>query len=217
MATAKHKFQKLVFNPANQKLVDFLDELQRLAKNAFGIAAHAITEQFIYTKKPPRLKKTINQARLKMTLVNSVTDLETELNLNGFETPDELQVKAKSHNTTNTNNDRPKSTGHYCKKQEHYRNQCALLERQKIQSEGTQVNHGNKNSGANNSIPNNNTNENKNNNNYKNSNRAERQPKTVYPSCETYGKTNHSTEICYNGANAANRPPIRQRRPERQS
>ena len=26
MATAKHKFQKLVFNPANQNLVDFLDE-----------------------------------------------------------------------------------------------------------------------------------------------------------------------------------------------
>ena len=47
MATAKHKFQKLVFNPANQKLVDFLDELQKLAKDAFGIAAHAITEQFI--------------------------------------------------------------------------------------------------------------------------------------------------------------------------
>ena len=28
MATAKHKFQKLAFNPANQKLVGFLDELQ---------------------------------------------------------------------------------------------------------------------------------------------------------------------------------------------
>ena len=50
MATAKHKFKKLVFNQANQKLVDFLDELQRLAKDAFGIAAHAIIEQFIYTK-----------------------------------------------------------------------------------------------------------------------------------------------------------------------
>ena len=47
MATAEHKFQKLVFNPANQKLVDFLDELQKLAKDAFGIAAHAIIEQFI--------------------------------------------------------------------------------------------------------------------------------------------------------------------------
>ena len=28
MATAKHKFHRLVFNPANQKLIDFLDELQ---------------------------------------------------------------------------------------------------------------------------------------------------------------------------------------------
>ena len=38
MATAKHKFQKLVFNPANQMLVDFLDELQKRAKDAFRIA-----------------------------------------------------------------------------------------------------------------------------------------------------------------------------------
>ena len=53
MATAKHKFQKLVFNPANQKLVDFLNELQKLAKDAFGIVAHAIIEQFIYAKMPP--------------------------------------------------------------------------------------------------------------------------------------------------------------------
>ena len=40
--------------------------------------------------------------------------------------------------------------------------------------------------------------------------------KTVYPPCETCGKTNHSTEICYRGANAANRPPLRQRSAERQ-
>ena len=65
MATAKHKFQKLVFNPANQKLVDFLDELQKLAKDACGIAAHAIIEQFIYAKMPPHLKKSINQAHLE--------------------------------------------------------------------------------------------------------------------------------------------------------
>ena len=44
MATAEQKFQKLVFNPANQKLVSFLDELQKLAKDAFGIAAHAIID-----------------------------------------------------------------------------------------------------------------------------------------------------------------------------
>ena len=57
MATAKPKFQKLVFNPANQKFVDFLDELQKLAKDAFGIAAHDFIEQFIYAKMPPHLKK----------------------------------------------------------------------------------------------------------------------------------------------------------------
>ena len=37
MARAKHKFQRLVFNPANQKLIDFLDELQKLAKDAFEL------------------------------------------------------------------------------------------------------------------------------------------------------------------------------------
>ena len=56
MATANHKFQRLVFNRANQKRIDFLDELQKLAKDAFGVAAQAIIEQFIYAKMPPHLK-----------------------------------------------------------------------------------------------------------------------------------------------------------------
>ena len=63
--TTKHKFQKLVSNPANQELVDFLDELQKLAKDAFGKAADAIIGQFIYAKMPPHLKKSINQAHLE--------------------------------------------------------------------------------------------------------------------------------------------------------
>ena len=78
-----------------------------------------------------------------------------------------------------------------------------------------QNNPGNKNSDANTSNPNGNIN-NPNNNN-RNSIRAERKPKTEYPPCETCSKTNHSTEKCYQGANAANRPPPRQRRPERQN
>ena len=57
MATTKHKFQRLVFNPANQKLIEILNELQKLAKDAFGVAAQAIFEQIIYAKKPPKLKK----------------------------------------------------------------------------------------------------------------------------------------------------------------
>ena len=53
MATAKHEFQRLVLNPANQELIDFLDELQKLAKDAFGFIAEEIIEQFIYAKTNP--------------------------------------------------------------------------------------------------------------------------------------------------------------------
>ena len=117
MATGKHKFQKLVFNPANQKLVDFLDELQKLAKDAFGFAAHVIIEQFIYAKMPLHLKKSINQAHLENgTYEKIVTHLEKELELNGLEAPDELQINTVSDNNVNANVDRTKPTCHYCKK-----------------------------------------------------------------------------------------------------
>ena len=114
MATAKHKFKKLVFNPANKNLVDFLDELQKLAKDAFGTAAHAIIEQFVYAKMPLHLKKSINQAHLENEQI--VTHLERELELNGLEAPDELQINTVSHNIANPNADRTKPTCHYCKK-----------------------------------------------------------------------------------------------------
>ena len=93
MATAKHKFQWLFFNPANQKLINFLDELQKLAKDAFGVAAQAIIEQFIYAKMHPHLKKAINQAHLeKGTYEQIVWHLERELELNGLEAPDDMPI-----------------------------------------------------------------------------------------------------------------------------
>ena len=57
MTTAKPRFQKLVFNPANQIMADLLIELQKLTKDVFIIAAHAIFEQFIHAKMPTCLKK----------------------------------------------------------------------------------------------------------------------------------------------------------------
>ena len=65
MATAKHKFQRLVFNPSKQKLIDFLDELQKLAKDAFGDAAQKVIKQFIHAKMPPHLRKSYNLAHLE--------------------------------------------------------------------------------------------------------------------------------------------------------
>ena len=65
IATTKHKFYRLVFNPANQKLIGFLDELQKLAKVAFGVADQAIIEQFIYANMRPHMKKSTGQAQLE--------------------------------------------------------------------------------------------------------------------------------------------------------
>ena len=147
MATARHKFQQLVFNPANQKLIDFLEKLQNLAKDAFGVAAQAIIDQFIYAKMPRQLKKSINQAHLENgTYEQIVTHLERELEVNSLEYPDETQMNTVMH---------------------------------KQQIEGNQNNAGNINSDTNHSIP----------NNIKNDRKSE----TLYPPCETCGKTNHST------------------------
>ena len=170
MATAKHKFQQLVFNQANQKLIDFLDELQKLAKDAFGVAAQAIIDQFIYAKMPPHLKKSINQAHLENgTYEQIVTHLERELELQRLEYPDETQMNTVMH-------------------------------RQQI--EGNPDNAGNINSDTNDSNPNN--------------IESDRESRTLYPPCETCGKTNHSTERCYVGANAANRPLPWKNKPQEQ-
>ena len=119
-ATAKHKFPKLVFTPANQKLVDILDELQKLAKDAFGIAAHAIIEQIIYAKIPPHLNKSINQTHLLSgTYEQIVTHLERELELNILEAPDELPINNVNQQPTKRNADRPKPTCHHCKTPRH--------------------------------------------------------------------------------------------------
>ena len=108
MATAKHKLQRLVFNPANQKLIDFLDELQKLAKNAFGVAAQAIIEQFIYAKTPPHLKKSINQAHLENgTYEQIMSHLERELELNGLEDPDEMLINTVTQQTPQQNSNKP--------------------------------------------------------------------------------------------------------------
>ena len=170
MATAKPKYQKLVFNPANQKLIDFLEELQTLAKDAFGVAAQAVTEQLIYAKMPPHLNKSINQAHLENgTYEQIVTHLERELELKSLEYSDESQMNTVTH---------------------------------KQQIEGNPDDAGKINNDTNNSSP----------NNYK----FDRKSRTVYPPWETSGKTKHSTERCYVGANAADRPLPWKNKPQEQ-
>ena len=217
MATAKHKFQRLVFKPSNQKLIDFLDELQKLAKDAFGAAAQAIVEQFIYAKKPPHLKKSINQAHLENgTYEQIVPHLERELELNGLEAPDEMPINTVTQQDSPQNSNKPKPTCHHCKKPGHHQNQCRQLKREKDQTRKI-TNSANNNNGS----AQKNTNTNNKTANYTKANninsQRDRRPRPVFPPCETCGRTNHSTEKSYLGANAVNRPPPQKRRPEGQS
>ena len=217
MAAAKHKFQRLVFNPTNQKLNDFLDELQKLAKDAFGVAAQAIVEQFIYAKMPPHLKKAINQAHLENgTYEQIVSHLERELELNGLEAQGEMPINTLTQQVPQQNSNKPKPTCHHCKKPGHYQNQCRQLKQEKDQTRNT-TNSSNNNNGSaqTNSNPNNKVANNTKANNI--NNQRDRRSRLVFPPCETCGGTKHSTEKCYLGANAANRPPPRNRRPEVQN
>ena len=111
---------------------------------------------------------------------------------------------------------KPKPTCHHCKKPGHYQNQCRQLKREKHQTQNN-TNSANNNNGSTqtNSNPNNkvaNTTKANSTNNQR-----DRRSRPVFPPCETCGRTNHSTEKCYLGANAANRPPPRNRRPEGQN
>ena len=114
IATAKPKFPRLIFNPANQKLLGFLDELQKLVKDAFGVAAQAIIEQFIYVKMPPDLKKSINQAHLENGTYEQIeSHLEKQLGLKGLEAPDELQMNTVTQQITHQTSKKPKPTCHH--------------------------------------------------------------------------------------------------------
>ena len=219
LATAKHKFQRLVFNPANQKLIDFLEKLQKLAKDAFGVAAQAIIEQFIYAKMPPHLKKSIKHSHLENgTYEQIVSHHERELELNGLEAPDEMPKNTVTQQAPQQNSNKPRPTCHHCKKPGHYQNQCRQLKREKEQTRNNinSANNNNNGSAQTDSNPNNN----KVANNTKGSNinnQRDRRSRPVFPPYETCGRTNPSTEKCYLGANAANRPPPRNSRPEGQN
>ena len=213
MAATKHKFQRLVFNPANQKLIDFLDELQKLAKDAFG----AIIVQFIYAKMPPHLKKSIKQAHLENgTYEQIVLHLERELELNGLEAPDKMPINTVTQQAPQQNSNKHKPTSHHCKKPSHYPNQCRQLKREKDQTRNNTKSANNNNGSAQtNSNPNNKVANNTKGNNV--NNQRDRRSRPVFPPCETCGRTNHSTENCYLGANEAKRPPPRNRGPEGQN
>ena len=188
-ASAKHRFNRLSFDPEHQKLPDFLEELQESAEKAFGENAHQMIENLLYAKMPPHLKKSINHAYLENgTYEQIVKHLEREMELNGLEA-DEPLVKTQmtvtkkeqiTEKTTKKPNDKTKKQTpktvpdktlkndqcRYCKETGHMMADCSkLAKRRKLEEDPD----------------------------------AEK--------CHTCNTPGHDEENCYFGANMENRPP----------
>ena len=145
----EHKRHKLVFNSANQKVGNFFDELQKLTKYAFETGAHANVEQFIYSKMPPHLKKSISQAHLQnCTCEQIVLHPKKELELNCLKAPEELHVSTVSQHPTNTNQNLKTQTNvpPPWKTRTKQKSVSPIGMNRKEQAENAQVKHGNKNS-----------------------------------------------------------------------
>ena len=179
-ATAKHNWHKLVFDPNAMKLPDFLEELIQGAEKAFGEHAQAMIDSLLYAKVPPKLKRSVNMARLEnATYEEIVTHLERELELNGLEEGDDIHVPTMSRAPTATRPGTglfssgidPNITCNYCKKPGHVKDDCRKLKRKEEQrrNEGQDT-------------------------------------KKEYPKCPTCDKTNHPAERCWKGAGAHLKP-----------
>ena len=179
-ATAKHKWHRLIFDPNTMKLPDFLEELNQGAEKAFGENAKSMIDSLLYAKLPPKLKRSVNMARLENgTYEEIVAHLERELELNALEESDDLPIatmassSGKARNLLSNGIDTNKNNQcSYCKAEDHFWKNCPKLKKKK-ESEA------------------------------KNGKKPQRQ---TYPECPTCSKTNHPAEKCWRGAGAHLRP-----------
>ena len=194
-AKARCEWDALRFDPSNQKLHEFLDVLQKTAKEAFGSEAQQFIDKAIYAKMPDHVKKILNRAYLEDKPYNYIVlHLEREMRFNGLGAPDEVTLvplnkvepaptKTESKQVDSTTQNVKKGYCFYCNKFGHYKAECRKMKRDKWMQ--IRKNNGQTNSSAGKSLK-----------------------------CDTCGKP-HKTEDCWNGANSANDPrPKRHNNPE---
>ena len=93
MAKARCEWDALNFDPSTQKLHEFLDVLQKTAKEAFGSEAQQLIDKATYAKMPDHVKKILNRAYLEDKPYNDIVlHLEKEMRLNGLGAPDEVTL-----------------------------------------------------------------------------------------------------------------------------
>ena len=109
------------------KLPDFLEELNQGAEQAFRESVQAMIDSLLYAKLPPKLKRSVNMARLENASYEEiVTHLERELEFNGLAVPTMSTAPTATRPGTGL-----RSSGidlnitcNYCKKPGHVKDDC---------------------------------------------------------------------------------------------
>ena len=183
-AKARCEWDALHFDATKQKLHEFLDALQKTAKEAFGSEAQKFIDKAIYAKMPDHVKKILNRAYLEDKPYNDIVlHLEREMRLNGLGAPDETTLvplnTVDAAVADDKNEQQQRGYCFHCGKYGHYKAQCRRLRKDRYYATKTST--------------------------------TDTKPTdTAKPKCDTCGKM-HKTENCWDGANAANDPRKRKR------
>ena len=145
MAKARCDYDALKFDPSSQKLPEFLDVLQKTAKEVFGTEAQQFINKAMYAKTPDHVKKILNRVHLEDKPYNDIVLLlEKELRLNSLGATDELtllplnkrktaqpsiETKPAENNTQNTRQGYCFS----CNNFGHFKAECQKMKRDKWQ------------------------------------------------------------------------------------
>ena len=177
-ATAKQKWHRLVFDPNTMRLPDFLEELNQGAEKASGDHAQKMIDSPLYAKLPPKLKRSVNMARLENGAYDEiVAHLEIELEVNALELSYDLPMATMTSSSSKPKT--PLSTGrmshitcNYCKEKGHMVKDCEKLKKKKE----------------------------------KDAQQGKSTQKKTYPEGGTCGKKSHPEERCWQGAGAHLKP-----------
>ena len=158
------------------KLPDFLEELNQCAEKGFDENAKNMIDSLLYAKLPPKLKRSVNMARLENgTYEEIVAHLERELELNALEESDDLPISTmaaastSSRSLLSTGSDTTKEAQcAYCKATSHFYKKCPKLKKKKEMEDKT----------------------------------GKKSQRPTYPPCDTCGKKNHPTQRCWQGTGA---------------
>ena len=183
-AKARCEWDALHFDATKQKLHEFLDTLQKTAKEAFGSEAQNFIDKAIYAKMPDHVKKILNRAYSEDRPYNDIVlNLEKEMRLNGLGAPDETTLvplnTVDAVVTDDKKDQQQRGNCFHCGKYGHYKAQSRRLQRERYNTVETTTK-----DSAQNEVP--------------------------KPKCDTCGKM-HKTENCWNRANAAKDPSRKKR------